>query len=63
MKFAIDVAYLNTDGLVLKVTKMPPHRIGLPVRHCHCVIEAETGAFERWGLHAGDIVELRTDDT
>jgi uncharacterized protein len=62
MKFTIDVAYLNAEGLVLKVTKMPPHRIGRPVRHCHTVIEAEAGAFERWGLHAGDLVELRTDD-
>ena len=24
------------------------------------VIEAEAGAFERWGLHVGDVVELRT---
>jgi uncharacterized protein len=63
MKFAIDVAYVNADGLVLNVTKMNPYRIGWPVRRCTTVIEAEAGAFERWGLQPGDIVELRTDDS
>jgi uncharacterized membrane protein (UPF0127 family) len=62
MKFAIDVAYLDADGCVLKVTRMSPYRIGRPVRHCRTVIEAEAGAFDRWGLLTGDLVELRTDD-
>jgi len=59
MRFAIDVAYLDADGLVLKVTRMHRHRLGMPVRHARTVIEAEAGAFERWGLHLGDVVELR----
>lgn len=62
MRFAIDVAYLDAEGLVIKITRMPPHRIGTPVRGSHTVVEAEAGAFERWGLHVGDLAELRTND-
>lgn len=59
MRFAIDVAYLDADGTVLKITQMRPHRVGAPVRHAHAVVEAEAGAFARWGLKVGDQVELR----
>jgi uncharacterized membrane protein (UPF0127 family) len=62
MHFAIDVAYLDDDGVVLKTTLMRRYRIGLPVRHAHCVIEAQAGAFERWGLHVGDEIEVRLDE-
>ena len=59
MRFAIDVAFLDGDGIVLKVVRMARHRIGLPVWKARTVVEAEAGAFERWGLHIGDCVELR----
>ncbi|MGB8858987.1 MAG: DUF192 domain-containing protein [Ilumatobacteraceae bacterium] len=59
MKFAIDVAYLAADGTVLKVAQMRRNRIGLPVWKASTVVEAQAGAFERWGLHVGDQVELR----
>ena len=59
MRFALDIAYLDADGLVVKMTHMGRHRIGLPVRRARTVVEAEAGAFERWGLHVGDVVELR----
>lgn len=59
MKFAIDVAYLDAEGIVLKVAHMGRFRIGLPVWKASTVVEAEAGAFERWGLHVGDKVELR----
>lgn len=62
MRFAVDVAYLNAEGLVIKITRMSPHRIGAPVCGSHTVVEAEAGAFERWGLNVGDPVELRTND-
>jgi uncharacterized membrane protein (UPF0127 family) len=62
MHFPIDVAYLDDDGVVLKTTVMRRYRIGLPVRHAHRVIEAEAGAFERWGLHVGDEIEVRLDE-
>jgi len=58
MRFAIDVAYLDADGVVLKVVKMPRNRIGMPVRKAITVVEAKAGSFERWGLKVGDQLEL-----
>ena len=65
MKFALDIAYLDTDGFVIKAVHMQRNRLGTPVRHGHAVIEAEAGAFIRWGLHAGDKIEVRhgSDET
>ena len=60
MKFALDVAFLDAEGVVLKVVRMRRFRIGLPVWKARTVVEAEAGAFERWGLRVGDQVELRT---
>ncbi len=63
MRFPIDVAFLDADGVVVKTTRMGRHRVGLPARASRTVIEAEAGAFDRWGLRVGDVVEVRhTDD-
>ena len=62
MRFPIDVAFLDDEGIVLKTVRMPRHRIGLPVPKARFVIEATAGAFERWGLRVGDPVEVRTDE-
>ena len=62
MRFPLDVAYVDDAGTVLKAVRMPRHRVGLPVHNATWVIEAEAGAFERWGLHVGDVVELRDGD-
>lgn len=59
MRFAIDVAYLDAEGVVIKVAHMRRNRIGWPVWKAKSVVEAEAGAFERWGLLAGQQVELR----
>lgn len=59
MQFAIDVAYLDAQGIVLKVVHMNRNRIGTPVWKATTVVEAQAGAFERWGLKVGDQVELR----
>jgi uncharacterized membrane protein (UPF0127 family) len=59
MKFALDVAFLDEAGFVVKVVRMRRNRIGLPVRKARTVVEAEAGAFERWGLRLGDQLELR----
>lgn len=61
MRFALDVAHVDASGTVLRTTRMAPHRIGIPVRRAACVIEAEAGAFARWGLTAGTVVEVRDD--
>jgi uncharacterized protein len=62
MRFPIDVAYLDHDGVVMKTLQMPRHRLGIPVWRAHCVIEAEAGAFSRWGLRVGDQIEIRAAD-
>ena len=59
MRFPLDVAYLDADGHVLKTLRMSRHRMGIPVWKARSVLEAEAGAFARWGLHVGDVVELR----
>ncbi|MEI8239596.1 MAG: DUF192 domain-containing protein [Actinomycetota bacterium] len=59
MRFAIDVAHLDSNGNVLRVATLVPHRLGVPVKKASTVVEAAAGAFERWGLKVGDVVELR----
>jgi uncharacterized membrane protein (UPF0127 family) len=59
MRFPIDVAFVGDDGVVVKIVRMRPRRVGSPVKEASWVIEAETGAFERWGLSVGDVVEVR----
>ncbi|MFN8022216.1 MAG: DUF192 domain-containing protein [Acidimicrobiales bacterium] len=59
MKFPLDVAYLDADGNVLKTVRMHRNRLGAPVLRARSVIEAEAGAFARWGLHVGLVIELR----
>ena len=62
MKFPIDVAFVDADGVVMKTLQMPRHRLGLPVPKARIVIEARAGAFARWGLRVGDVVEVRDQE-
>lgn len=59
MRFPIDVAYCDKDLKVLCTLTMRPLRIGRPRPKAHAVVEARAGAFERWGLEAGDTLEVR----
>jgi hypothetical protein len=59
MRFPIDVAFCDRDLVVLDVVRMPPMRLALPRRRGRSIVEAEAGAFERWGLRVGDHLELR----
>ncbi|HVF32504.1 MAG TPA: DUF192 domain-containing protein [Acidimicrobiales bacterium] len=59
MRFAIDVAFCDRDLVVVDTVCLPPHRLTRPRRRARCVIEAEAGAFERWGLRVGDRLEVR----
>jgi hypothetical protein len=59
MRFPIDVAFCDGDGTVLRTTTLAPWRISPVVRRSAFAIEAEAGAFDRWGLARGDRVELR----
>ena len=60
MRFPIDVAHLDADGVVLRTCTMPRHRVGLPVLRARRVLEAEAGSFARWGLRPGQALEVRT---
>lgn len=59
MRFAIDVAFCDRDGVVLRIVTLRPWRLSRPVWRAAMAIEAEAGACERWGLAVGDRVEVR----
>ena len=50
MRFPIDVAYVDDDGVVIKMVRMRRWRIGVPVKQASLGDRGATGAFERWGL-------------
>jgi uncharacterized membrane protein (UPF0127 family) len=59
MRFGIDVAYCDKGLTVLETCCMDRYRLGRPRLKAHSVIEAEAGAFERWGLRPGDRLEVK----
>jgi uncharacterized protein len=59
MRFPIDVAFCDRDFVVLDAITMKRNRVSLPRRGARRIIEAEAGAFERWGLKPGDQLEIR----
>ena len=63
MRFPIDVAWCDRDLVVLRTARMARHRMSRPVLRARAVVEAEAGAFARWGLAAGDRLEVREGDT
>ncbi|MFI0722267.1 DUF192 domain-containing protein [Streptomyces sp. NPDC021224] len=62
MRFAIDVAYLDRRLRVRAVRTMPPGRVGRPRLRARHVLEAEAGAFARWGVRRGVTLEVSADD-
>ena len=59
MRFAMDVAFLDADLVVLDCVTLKPFRATYPRFRARCVLEAEEGAFERWGLKVGDQLEIK----
>ena len=65
MRFPIDVAFCcetvkgGPELRVLATVTMPRYRLGLPRPRARCVIEAEAGAFDRWRLRPGDVVQVK----
>lgn len=59
MRFAIDVAFVDSDMTVIRAVTMKPWRLSLPVLKARAVIEAEAGAFGSWKLKAGDVLEIK----
>ena len=61
MRFPLDVAWCDADLVVRRIATVPRHRLTRPVVQARAVVEAEAGAFERWGLAVGDQLEVRAD--
>jgi uncharacterized membrane protein (UPF0127 family) len=59
MRFPIDVAICDADLVVLRTVCLRPYRMTRPHARAAAVVEAEAGAFERWGLRRGDQLEVR----
>lgn len=53
MRFDLDVAFLDADLRVLRTVTMRRHRLSRPVLRSRAVLEAEAGAFQRWGVLPG----------
>lgn len=58
MRFAIDVAFLDRRGHVLRMVTMAPNRLTRIVLRSRVVVEAERGSFAAWGLGPGSQVTL-----
>jgi uncharacterized membrane protein (UPF0127 family) len=59
MRFPIDVAFCDRDGVVLRTVTVPPWRVTRVVWRAGFVVEAAAGAFDRWQLRPGDAVEVK----
>lgn len=59
MRFTIDLAFCDARGVVLRTTCLRPWRMSAIVWRSAFVVEAEAGAFERWGLRVGDRIEIK----
>jgi uncharacterized membrane protein (UPF0127 family) len=59
VKCPLDVAYLNASMQVIKISKIKPLRMAMPVLKAKHVLEASAGTFENWGLSVGHTLEAR----
>jgi uncharacterized membrane protein (UPF0127 family) len=59
MRTVIDVAYVDSDNVIIGVGTMKPWRIGPYTRRATRVIEASAGSLERWNIGIGNTVEVR----
>ena len=58
MRFPIDVAFCDAEGVVLRTAEVRPWRLARPCLRAAFAVEAEAPAFERWRLRPGDQVEV-----
>ncbi len=59
MRFELDVAFCDRQMVVRRMVCLRPLRMTRPSFGAPCVLEAEAGAFDRWGLHEGDQLEIK----
>jgi hypothetical protein len=60
LRFAVDVAFLDRDLVVLDMVTLRRFSVALPRMKTRSVLEAEAGAFERWALKVGDRLEIQS---
>jgi uncharacterized protein len=58
MQFPLDVAFVDRELCVIGIVRLGRWGFSRPRWRARMVIEAQAGAFERWGLHVGDRLEL-----
>jgi uncharacterized membrane protein (UPF0127 family) len=59
MEFTLDVAFCDKELVVVRTVCLRPGRVTRPSLKGCSVIEAESGAFDRWKLRPGDRLEIR----
>lgn len=59
MAYTLDVAQLDAELQVLHVARLRPFGLTPPRRGVKHVLEAEAGAFQRWGLQPGSRLTLQ----
>lgn len=59
MRFPIDVAFCDADGVVLRTLTLRPRRVTRVCLAARCAIEAPAGALREWSVHPGDRLEVR----
>lgn len=63
MRFPIDVAFCDPrvpgEVRVLRLVTLRPNRVTRPSLRGSLALEAEAGAFRRWGVGIGDRLEIR----
>ena len=59
MRFPIDVAFCDDQLVVLCTMALGRNRITRTRWKARAVLEAQSGAFERWGLRPGDQLEVK----
>lgn len=58
MRFAIDAAFCDRDGTVVRIVRLRPSRVTRPCLRARQVVEAEAGSFAAWGVRVGDRLEM-----
>lgn len=56
MRFDLDIAFVTADGTVLRSQRLARNRMTRVVWRAHAVVEAQAGAFDRWGVRAGAVI-------
>lgn len=59
MRFPIDVAFCDREGIVLRTCTVAPWRVTRVVWRSAFVVEAAAGAFDRWRLRPGEKLEVK----